>query len=77
MSAILDFSKKLYLSLFMSYRALIKNLSYLHLNVIATYFDSKLSLFGLVFSAYEEEPKAPRRIQRALETQRLPTLYMK
>ena len=51
--AILDFSKRLYLSCLMSYKAEIQNLSYLPLNMLLGFFYTKLNIFGLVISPTE------------------------
>ncbi len=40
--------------------------------IILTYFDTKLSMFGLAPSAMEEGPKAQRTARRAMRAQRAP-----
>ena len=61
MLAILDFSKRLYISSWKSYIAQIQNWSYLLPKyIIKTYFDTNLSMIGLTFAPTEEGAYGPQ-----------------
>ena len=73
MLAILDFSKRLYISPWKSYIAQIQNWSYLPLKyIIKTYFDTNLSMIGLTFAPTEEGAYGP---QNGVEPGGLPALH--